>query len=72
MYRDGGRLMARFFECEGKTTVADVKVPENAKKVRAVDFRGEPRKEVTVRYSKANGTAKVTFTPWKIVTLEIR
>ncbi|MBR7142450.1 MAG: hypothetical protein IKD06_02815 [Clostridia bacterium] len=72
VYRDGGRLMARFFECEGKTTVADVKVPENAKKVRAVDFRGEPRKEVTVRYSKANGTAKVTFTPWKIVTLEIR
>lgn len=72
VYKEDGKMIARFFECEGRKTDAVITLPKGAKKVRAVDFCGNTLPDVKVFVSHVRGTVKVSFGAFKIVTLEIK
>ncbi|MBE6731601.1 MAG: hypothetical protein E7564_07930 [Ruminococcaceae bacterium] len=72
VYKENGNIIARFFECQGETTEVTVKMPQNTKSVRATDFIGNTLSDVTLIFDPDKGTAKITFKPFKIITLEIK
>lgn len=66
-YIEGGSLVVRLWECEGKETKAQLSLPVKAAGVYAEDFIGNPDPAALV--SIDNGEISVVFRPWEIVTL---
>lgn len=72
IYKENGNIIARFFECDGVCTEANIKMPEGTESVRAIDFCGNDLEGVNLEYSKETGLLKVPFGAFKIITLEIK
>lgn len=70
VYKEDGKHLARFFECDGVATEATITLPPEARKVRAVDFCGNTLPDVKLYVSHVRHTVKVPFGAFKIITLE--
>ena len=69
-YSDGGAFYLRFYEVEGKTTDAKIKLPFKIKEAIATDFLGNPLEGVDIEVGGNELTLKVK--PWKIITLILK
>ena len=72
IYKEDGKILARFFECDGIKTEVTIKTPSKTEEVRAVDFCGNTLEEVSLEFKKEEKSVKVIFEPYKIITLEIK
>lgn len=69
-YREGEKLYARFFECNGDATQAHITLPQRITKARTVDFEGNELK-FGAAYDAATKTMTVPFGKFQIVTIEM-
>jgi len=70
VYKEKGRHLARFFECQGEAVDAVISLPESVSSVRAVDLDGKELADVNLEMLTGQNAVKVSFGAWKIITLE--
>ena len=68
-YQEKNFYILRFFETEGKETVAKIRIPFKAKKVKPINFLGQEMKEPKIRAEK--NFLSFLVKPYKIITLKI-
>jgi RimJ/RimL family protein N-acetyltransferase len=69
-YSDDEAYYLRFYEIEGKSTEAKIKLPFKIKESIAVDFLGNPLKDIKIEIKGNELSLKVE--PWKIITLRLK
>jgi hypothetical protein len=69
-YSQKGDYYLRFYEIEGKSTEAKIKLPFKTKEAIAVDFLGNPLNDREIEIRGNEVSLKVE--PWKIITLRLK
>ena len=70
VYREKGKIVARFFECNGEAVEAHITVPERITKARTVDLEGKVL-EFGASFDARSHVLTVPFGKYQIVTIKL-